>query len=118
MPRLLTLAQDGPLLTALRACGLSLEPASDEARARNALCADEADGLLLDAAAARATRERLRCLAHDLRGPLALLRGHTEILLRMPASPAELAESLAEIHAATLRLAQIVEQQVEPKHGT
>ncbi|RKY21629.1 MAG: hypothetical protein DRQ55_03745 [Planctomycetota bacterium] len=103
---------DPALLAALSGAGLTLLPCVDEASARARLAAGEVDAVLLDAAAERAARADRAQLAHDLRGPLGLVRGHAELLEADRLDGQR--ESLRDIAAAVGRLAALVDARVEP----
>lgn len=114
MTRVLVVGAPATLVASLESAGLEVIRADDEPSARAALARGEGEALILGSEGEQVAREGRRRLAHDLRGPLALIRGHAELLEGPRVSEADRAESLAAIDTAARRLAELVDGRVEP----
>ena len=114
--RLALVDTDERTLATLRAAGLECVTVPDEGDGRALLAAGRADALLLGADAEAQHRQARLSLAHDLRGPLAMLRGHAELLLMTRdagVDPDDWRESIEAIHEAVDRLATLVRERIE-----
>jgi signal transduction histidine kinase len=115
--RVLVVDAPAALVRRLESAGLEVIRAEDEPSARAGLARGEAEALILGSGVEQAARDARRRLAHDLRGPLALIGGHAELLEGPRVPDADRAESLAAIHGAARRLAELVDSRVEPPAG-
>lgn len=108
LPILVVDAEAG-LVEDLIRVGLPARPVADERAGRAALAAGAARALLLSPEAASRQRAAEQRLAHDLRGELALVRGHAE-LLATSAGPGPEGRALQAIIAAVTRMAGLLER--------